>query len=184
MDGNKQRHILSDRQGCDDGLKVERPVRQSPQAKTTHSNSRTTQSNLARREAIKREGLDGYTNLSVRLRNAEFLEFADQVAALGLTNNRALRIAARRIAGFIELDCESRQILYAISRELGRIGVNINQLAKIANTVHSVDHTEFLKEREAMSGEFVKLQSTLHRILNITARKQDGLARLEKAGQE
>ncbi|MEM8650593.1 MAG: DNA mobilization endonuclease VirD1/MobC family subunit [Pseudomonadota bacterium] len=163
--------------GDKQSLKVARPAKRSSQTKTTQSNS-------VRREAIKREGLDGYTNLNVRLRNAEFLEFSDQVEAAGLTNNRALRIAARRIAGFIEIDAESRQVLYAISRELGRIGVNINQLTKIANTINSVDHAEFLKERQAMTGEFVKLQSTLHRLLNITARKQDGLARLEKASQE
>ncbi|MGO6944728.1 DNA mobilization endonuclease VirD1/MobC family subunit, partial [Rhizobium johnstonii] len=46
----------------------------------------------------------GYKIVSVRLRSAEFESFSEQLRALGLTSNLALRIAARRIAGFLEID--------------------------------------------------------------------------------
>ncbi|WP_299844706.1 DNA mobilization endonuclease VirD1/MobC family subunit [uncultured Jannaschia sp.] len=42
--------------------------------------------------------------ISVRLTEAELTEFDAQIAQLGIKRNRALRIAARRIGGFVEAD--------------------------------------------------------------------------------
>ena len=143
--------------------------------------NRATEGNSKRREAIKREGLDGHTVMTVRLRNAEFLEFSDQAEALGLSNNRALRIAARRIGGFLEVDGESQQALKDIARQISGIASNINQLAKIANTTNSVDHKDFLEERKKLGLELARVSDVQQQLLNVGRRRRDGMQRLEEA---
>ena len=143
--------------------------------------NRATEGNSKRREAIKREGLDGHTVMTVRLRNAEFLEFSDQAEALGLSNNRALRIAARRIGGFLEVDGESQQALKDIARQISGIASNINQLAKIANTTNSVDHKGFLDERKKLGLELARVSDVQQQLLNVGRRRRDGMQRLEEA---
>jgi type IV secretion system T-DNA border endonuclease VirD1 len=49
--------------------------------------------------------------ISVRLTEAELAELDAQIDGLGLNRNRALRIAARRIGGFLEVDCETVEAL-------------------------------------------------------------------------
>ncbi|WP_314964004.1 DNA mobilization endonuclease VirD1/MobC family subunit, partial [Bradyrhizobium cosmicum] len=53
----------------------------------------------------------GYRIISARLRAAEFDAFSQQLRVLGMTNSLALRIAVRRIAGFIEIGAETRNDL-------------------------------------------------------------------------
>ncbi|MGY4456028.1 hypothetical protein ACVWZR_010752 [Bradyrhizobium sp. i1.3.1] len=60
----------------------------------------------------------GYRVISVRLRVAEFDTFSQQLRVLGLTNSLALRIAVRRIAGFIEIGAETRNDLRAITSHI------------------------------------------------------------------
>ena len=57
--------------------------------------------------------------LSVRLTAAELAEFDAQIATLGLKRSMALRIAARRVAGFVEVDAATVEAL----REIGRAHV-------------------------------------------------------------
>ena len=90
--------------------------------------SGTTAQNEVRKNTIEKQGLDGYTVMSVRLRNAEFLDFSEQVEKQGLKNNRALRIAARRISGFLEIDPKTQNLLREITLMLGRIANAINEI--------------------------------------------------------
>ena len=137
--------------------------------------------NEKRRNKIKKEGLEGHSVVTVRLRNAEFLEFTEQVEAAGLTNNRAFRIAARRISGFLEIDEDTQSTLRNIARQISGIASNINQLAKIANTTNSVDHSAFLEERKKLGLELAQLSDIQQQLLNVGRRRQDGVRRLEKA---
>ena len=85
--------------------------------------------------------------ISVRLTEAELAEFDAQIAPLGLKRNRALRIAARRIAGFLEADAAVRDELKAINRQIAGIATNINQIAHAANRTHDPDYRAFMAER-------------------------------------
>lgn len=140
-----------------------------------------TEANAKRRETISKEGLGGHTVVTVRLRNAEFLDFCDQIDRVGLTNNRALRIAARRIAGFLEVDSDTQKTLRDIAKQLSGIANNINQMAKIANTTNSVDHTEFLAERQRLGVELARVSDLQQQVLNVGRRREDGLRRLQEA---
>lgn len=146
-----------------------------------NATKKVTSGNAVRRKKIEKEGLDGHTVLSLRLTNAEFLEFADQVEELGMTNNRALRVAARRIGGFLEIDSASQDVLKDIAKQLNGIARNINQMAKIANTVNSVDHKDFLEERKALGVELMKASDISQQLLNVGRRRNDGAARLKRA---
>lgn len=137
--------------------------------------------NEKRRQTIKKEGLDGHTVMTVRLRNAEFLEFSDQVEKVGLTNNRAMRIAARRIAGFLEIEDASQKMLKDIARQITGIASNVNQMAKIANTTNSVDHKNFLEERQKLGSELARVSDLQQQLLNVGRRRADGVQRLAEA---
>jgi len=140
--------------------------------------------NEKRRKKIEEEGLNGYTVVTVRMRNAEFLTFSDQVEAAGLTNNRALRIAARRISGFLEIDEASQIELKNVARQITGIASNINQLAKIANTTNSVDHKSFLQERQRLGKELAKISDLQQQLLNVGRRREDGMHRLKEASSD
>lgn len=76
---------------------------------------------------------NGYKIVSVRLREAEFLSFAEQARALDMTNNMDLRVAARRIARFLEIDAETRSkhrrsSLHASRRSLSNSMLNAGKL--------------------------------------------------------
>ena len=142
---------------------------------------RSRESNAKRRQTIKQEGLSGDTVVSVRLKNAEFLEFSEQVAGLNVSNNEAFRIAARRIAGFMEIDKQSQQVLRDIEKQISGIARNINQMAKMANSVNRIDHKEYLKERLSLGQELARLSDQQQFLLNVGGRRLDGARRLQEA---
>lgn len=119
--------------------------------------------------------------VSVRLTEAELTEFDAQIVALGLTRNRALRIAARRIGGFLESDAAVRERLKEISRQIGGIATNINQIAKAANRTHDPNYRAFMAERQALGRELMRLKADMQEILDLSARREDGLRRLTEA---
>jgi type IV secretion system T-DNA border endonuclease VirD1 len=143
-----------------------------------------TAQNEVRKRAIRAEGLDGYTVLSVRLRNAEFLDFSAQVEKLGLKNNRALRIAARRISGFLEVDEETQDELRRLTLMFGRIANAMSEISRVAKQTQSVDAAIFLHERKALGAEFARLEAQLQLLLNVAKRRQDGTRRLKAAGED
>ena len=124
---------------------------------------------------------NGYRIVSVRLRDAEFAAFSDQARALGLTNNMALRIAARRIAGFIEIDAETRKSLTEISQNIYGISDSLSQLNAMAMRDRKVDMGVFQKLRGAFAAEYSRLDGFIRILLNVSLRRQDGRSLLHKA---
>ena len=122
--------------------------------------------------------------VSVKMTEAELAEFDAQIARLGIKRNRALRIAARRIAGFVEADQDQVDALRDIARQLIGVARNINQIAKSANRTRDPDYVAFMEERAALGRELARVQGQTQRILDLAARREDGLARLaHEAGE-
>lgn len=120
-----------------------------------------------------------FTVVSVRLRAAEFQEFSRQVRAFGLTNSMALRIAARRIGGFLEVEKETRQRLEETMQLIEHVSSNLARLADAFSADTAVNLAEFKQERRILSEALSRLESLLSQILNISLRRIDGRALLE-----
>ena len=131
-------------------------------------------------EAAKKEQRADRT-ISVRLTEAELAELDAQIAGLGLNRNRALRIAARRIGGFLEVDGATVEALRTINRQLAGVATNVNQIAHAANRTHDPAYQAFLAERAALGPVLLEVRGALQRILDLGARREDGLARLAAA---
>lgn len=122
---------------------------------------------------------------SIRATRAEVEEFDDQLAQIGMKRSQALRIAMRRIAGFVEVDANVTKELRDATKQISGIAKNVNQIARIAN--RGVDHPDyrgFMEERRALGKELSRIEAQMQRILNLAARRQDGLARMAKAAEE
>lgn len=122
--------------------------------------------------------------ISVRLTEAELAEFDAQIEALGLKRNRAMRIAARRIGGFVEVDAETLALLKDAQAQIKGIATNINQIAKLSNRLKSPQHAAFFEERGQLGRELARLQDGIQQILELNRRRHDGLARLREAMAE
>jgi type IV secretion system T-DNA border endonuclease VirD1 len=127
--------------------------------------------------------LTGYKVVSVRLREPEFLCFSEQVSEAGLTNNQALRIAARKIAGFLETSQGERDTLKEISANLAAIGQNLSRMNRLAANGGTINMSELACEREAFGKSAAHLEDKLKIILNVSQRRQDGMSMLKKAAQ-
>lgn len=115
-----------------------------------------------------------YKIVSIRLREAEFVLFAMQTAALGLSHSMALRIAARRIGGFLEIDGETRLLLQDILSAIGQLSRNITELKRTCACTGTCDIAEFARLRAEFGREFARLDSRLSTILNVSRRRRDG----------
>ena len=122
--------------------------------------------------------------ISVRLTEAELAEFDAQIARLGIKRNRALRIAARRIAGFVEADVAQLDALRDVARQLVGVARNINQIAKSANRFGDPDYRAFMEERAVLGKVLARVQGQTQIILDLAARREDGLARLGREAGE
>ena len=120
--------------------------------------------------------------VTVKMTEAELAELDAAITPLGLKRNRALRIAARRIGGFVEAAPEEVGLLRDAVRQLGGIARNVNQIAKAANRTWDPDYRGFMEERAALGREIARLDARLQAVLDLAARRRDGLARLEAAG--
>jgi len=119
--------------------------------------------------------------LSVRLTEAELVEFDAQIATLGLKRSMALRIAVRRVGGFVEIDAATVEALRGVARQIGGVATNINQIAKAANRTRDPDFSAFMEERAALGRDLARIEGLIQRLLELGARRADGLARLEAA---
>lgn len=127
---------------------------------------------------------DGYRIVSVRLRQAEFESFAEQARKLGLTHNLALRVAARRIAGFLEVDDDTRQLLRQISTSIGEISFNLGQIRRVAEREGSAELGGLDEQRRAFGRQFSVLDDKLQMLLNVSKRRMDGRAMLQDVSDE
>jgi type IV secretion system T-DNA border endonuclease VirD1 len=157
----------------------------------TMQNSRSSQSAKYRSEhernsqhGVVRNGAgDEYRIVSVRLRRAEFDCFAESAAAAGLSANMAFRIVARRIAGFLETDVETKLLLQSIAGSVADISSAINVLGRAAEESSTVDMARFTQLRTEFGREFARLDDLLRTVLNVSRRRQDGHAMLRAAAQ-
>jgi len=123
----------------------------------------------------------GFATVSVKLRPEEKAELKRVCDRLGLTPNKAMRIMARRSAGFLELDDQSIGNLETITQQIIGVSRNINQIAKAANITTSPDYIAFMEDRIALSKELRSLQRLLQNLSNVARRRSDGLAALKEA---
>ena len=61
------------------------------------------------------------------------------------------------------------------------IARNVNQIARAANRTRAPDYRGFLEERAALGREIARLDARMQEVLDLAARRRDGLARLEAA---
>lgn len=119
--------------------------------------------------------------VTVKMTEAEQAALDAQIAPLGLKRNRAMRIAARRIGGFVEAAPEEVELLRDAVRQLGGIARNVNQIARAANRTRDPDYRGFMEERAALGREIARLDARMQAVLDLAARRRDGLERLEAA---
>lgn len=127
----------------------------------------------------KQEG--DYKVISIRLRAAEFDDFFAQAKDLGLSSNLALRIAARRIGGFLEIDGDTREKLEGVLSSIGDISRQIASSHSDYLASGMVDPLRLAAQRSAFGQEFTQLDALLRSILNISRRRCDGRQRLADA---
>ena len=123
----------------------------------------------------------GFATVSVKLRPAEKVEFQAVCKELGVSPNRALRSLARRSAGFLEVEKQVLLDLKTITRQIGGIATNINQIAKAGNRTLSPDYLAFMEDRKELGVELARLERLVQRVLNVGKRRADGLALLKDA---
>lgn len=123
----------------------------------------------------------GFATVSVKLRPAEKLEFGRVCKALNVSPNWALRSLVRRSAGFLEVDKETLADLKVITRQIGGIATNINQIAKAGNRTLSPDYLAFLEDRKELGAQLARLEQSIQHVLNVGKRRSDGLALLKEA---
>lgn len=121
--------------------------------------------------------------ISVKLTEAELAAFDAQAERAGLKRNRALRIAARRIGGFLEMDPEALKELKYIARQIGGIANNVNQIARVAHVTKEPDLERFIEERRYLGEDLARVEGLMQRLLDIGQRRTDGLRRLEEAAR-
>ena len=119
--------------------------------------------------------------VTVRATAAEVEALDAACAALGLTRNRALRVAMRRVGGFVEVDAETRDTLRDAVRQIGGVATNVNQIAKVANRTGDPDLARFMRERAELGRQLVRLEAGLQTLLDTARRRSDGRARLAEA---
>ncbi|UOM37039.1 DNA mobilization endonuclease VirD1/MobC family subunit [Acuticoccus sp. I52.16.1] len=119
--------------------------------------------------------------ISVKMTEAELVAFDAAIAQVGLKRNRALRIAARRIGGFLEADAETLAVLKDLQAQIAGIARNVNQIAKAANRTLEPDYRAFMEERRDLGKALSRLDSELRTITETATRRTDGEARLRRA---
>ena len=119
--------------------------------------------------------------VSVKLRRAEAEEFRAVCEEIGVRPNRAFRAMARHAAGYVELGSGTDDDLREIVRQLRGIAVNVNQIAKSANTTRSPDYAELMDERKRLGPILLRIQSRTREILDSATRRFDGRERLQLA---
>ncbi|AAK90943.2 T-DNA border endonuclease subunit VirD1 [Agrobacterium rhizogenes] len=142
--------------------------------------SRPTSSDIAvnQRECVK---VEGFKVVSTRLRSAEYESFSHQARLLGLSDSMAIRVAVRRIGGFLEIDAETRHRMEAILQSIGTLSSNIAALLSAYAENPTMDLEALRAERIAFGKSFADLDGLLRSILSVSRRRIDGCSLLKDA---
>jgi type IV secretion system T-DNA border endonuclease VirD1 len=125
--------------------------------------------------------VDGYKVVCVRLRTAEFEQFAREVEASGLTSSMALRIAARRIGGFLEIDSKVRHKLEELIAAIGMLSKAVRELNDSCLVGGTVTAEQLDDQRMVFGSAFAQLDGLIRSILNVSQRRADGRSLLIEA---
>ena len=142
------------------------------------TNRTTPQESLFLSSDAEKQCLDAYRVVSVRIRSAEFDEFCFQVRQLGLTNSMALRIAVRRIAGFLEVDSGTRVLLQDWLAQIGTISIEMRKLRGDGQGGHPTDFDHMEAICTELGTTFAQVDGILRSILNVSRRRSGGLSLL------
>ncbi|MCP3468654.1 T-DNA border endonuclease subunit VirD1 (plasmid) [Bradyrhizobium sp. CCGUVB23] len=126
----------------------------------------------------------GFKVVSARLRSPEYESFSRQARSVGLTDSMAIRVAVRRIGGFLEIDAETRRGMEGILQEIGVLSSNVAALlaAYCEDPVANVEAVRI--ERIAFGEAFADLDSLLRSILSVSRRRTDGCSMLKNAVEQ
>ena len=69
--------------------------------------------------------------------------------------------------------------LKTVTRQIGGIATNINQIAKAGNRTLSPDYLAFMDDRKELGLELARLEQLMQQVLNVGKRRADGLAMLK-----
>ena len=75
------------------------------------------------------------------------------------------------------------EALRTINRQLAGVATNINQIAHSANRTHDPDYRAFMAQRAELGRILIETRGALQRILDLGARREDGLERLKAAAE-
>ncbi|MBZ5763683.1 MULTISPECIES: T-DNA border endonuclease subunit VirD1 [Rhizobium] len=134
-------------------------------------------------DRCKEQKTEGFKIVSTRLRSAEYESFSRQARRLGLSDSMAIRVAVRRIAGFLEIDAETRQIMESILQSIGALSNNVAVLLCAYAENPTTDLSALQAERNAFGKSFADLDSLLRSILSVSRRRIDGCSMLADASQ-
>lgn len=123
----------------------------------------------------------GFQMVSVKMRPAEAKEFKIACEKIGVSRNKALRIMARQVGGFLEVSDLLIDEMRDVTRQISGIATNINMLAKAGNATQRPDYVAFMNERRELGIQLVRIEQMMQQVLNVNKRRTDGLAKLEKA---
>lgn len=123
----------------------------------------------------------GFQMVSVKMRPAEAEEFKARCDELGVTRNYALRVMARDVCGFLEVDAAALRDFNSITRQITGIATNINQIAKAGNRTFNPDYQAFMEDRKKLGAELRRLEQKVQIILNVGKRRSDGLEKLKES---
>jgi len=115
-----------------------------------------------------------FTQMSCKMRVGEAQDFKAICADIGIPPNRAMRIMARKVSGFLEVDAPALRELRAITRQITGIATNINQIARVANQTGQADLKWLADERKKLGAEMARLETKVQAILNVAQRRMDG----------
>ncbi|CVI63670.1 T-DNA border endonuclease subunit VirD1 (plasmid) [Agrobacterium leguminum] len=121
-----------------------------------------------------------YKVVSIRLRFAEYESFSKAARSFGLTDSMALRVAARRIGGFLEIDVATREKLEIITETIGMLSNNVAAVLASSGMDGKADLAALKCERIAFGEAFAELDGLLRLILSVSRRRIDGRARLQR----
>ncbi|MFK5980836.1 MAG: DNA mobilization endonuclease VirD1/MobC family subunit [Rhizobiaceae bacterium] len=123
----------------------------------------------------------GFQMVSVKMRPAEAEEFKIACEEIGVSRNKALRLMARQVGGFLEVSDPLIDEMRDVTRQISGIATNINMLAKAGNATRHPDYAAFMDERRELGVQLVRIEQMMQQVLNVSKRRMDGLTKLEKA---
>lgn len=124
-------------------------------------------------------------SISFRLSEDEFRAFAGLAADCGCkTHSEFARVLVRSAAGFLEMSREKADALEEIRGELGKIGVNVNQIARAANARKVELVMAQWEEIRLLSSQIGSLKTYLNGVVAEARRKGSHLWRKSEYGRE